>query len=162
MNEKKNSKNPIITFNWMKDAYEYWLDSSQRSILFMDILRKRGNNYFETIKKGEIPSSIEKVDDKILDEILVCEKCDKNFRITKAELDFYKRMNLPLPHKDFECRHQERIAKRNPHKLWHRSCMCELSSHEHSGRCPNEFETPYSPDRSEIVYCESCYQQEVA
>ena len=116
----------------------------------------------ETIKKGEIPSSIEKVDDKILDEILVCEKCDKNFRITKAELDFYKRMNLPLPHKDFECRHQERIAKRNPHKLWHRSCMCELSSHEHSGRCPNEFETPYSPDRSEIVYCESCYQQEVA
>ena len=116
----------------------------------------------ETIKKGEIPSSIEKVDDKILDEILVCEKCDKNFRITKAEPDFYKRMNLPLPHKDFECRHQERIAKRNPHKLWHRSCMCELSSHEHSGRCPNEFETPYSPDRSEIVYCESCYQQEVA
>ena len=27
--------------------------------------------------------------------------------------------------------------------------------------CPNEFETTYSPDRPEIVYCEQCYQQEV-
>ena len=44
-----------MTFAWMKDAYKYWLDSSQRWILFMDILRKRGNNYFETIKKGEPP-----------------------------------------------------------------------------------------------------------
>lgn len=55
MNENKNSKNPIMAFDWMKNAYKYWLDSSQRWILFMDILRKRGNNYFETIKKGEPP-----------------------------------------------------------------------------------------------------------
>jgi len=27
--------------------------------------------------------------------------------------------------------------------------------------CPNEFETTYSPDRPEIVYCEDCYKQEV-
>ena len=45
----------MMGFDWMKDAYEYWLDSTQRWILFMDILRKRGNNYFETIKKGEPP-----------------------------------------------------------------------------------------------------------
>ncbi len=28
--------------------------------------------------------------------------------------------------------------------------------------CPNEFETSYAPDRPEIVYCEQCYQSEVA
>ncbi|MEN6375119.1 MAG: DUF3141 domain-containing protein [Smithella sp.] len=55
MNENMNSKNPAMAFDWMKEAYEYWLDSGQRSILFMDILRKRGNNYFATIKKGEPP-----------------------------------------------------------------------------------------------------------
>ena len=55
MNGKKNLKNPMTAYDWMKDAVEYWLDSSQRWILFMDILRKRGNNYFETIKKGEPP-----------------------------------------------------------------------------------------------------------
>ena len=55
MNEKKNPKNPSMAFEAMKEAHEYWLDSIQRWILFMDILRKRGNNYFETIKKGEPP-----------------------------------------------------------------------------------------------------------
>ncbi len=55
MNEKKSFQNPMMAFDWMKDAYEYGLDSSQRWILFMDILRKRGSNYFETIKKGEPP-----------------------------------------------------------------------------------------------------------
>ncbi|MBI4119570.1 MAG: hypothetical protein HY456_01835 [Parcubacteria group bacterium] len=28
--------------------------------------------------------------------------------------------------------------------------------------CPNEFETSYAPERSEIVYCEQCYNAEVA
>lgn len=117
----------------------------------------------ETIKKGEVPSSIENVDDNFLNEILVCEECDKNFRITKMELDFYKRMNIPLPHKDFECRHRTRMAKRNPRKLYPRSCMCELKNHIHGeNNCDVKFETSYSPDRKEIVYCESCYQQEVS
>ncbi|MGW8188643.1 MAG: DUF3141 domain-containing protein, partial [Desulfobacterales bacterium] len=52
---KQNNRNPMMTFDWMKAAAEYGLDSSQRWILFMDILRKRGNNYFETIQKGEPP-----------------------------------------------------------------------------------------------------------
>lgn len=107
----------------------------------------------ETIKRGEIPDPIEKVDGKILDEILICEECNKNFRITRSELDFYKRMHLPLPHKDFECRHKERMSKRNPRKLWHRKCMKK--------GCKNKFETSYAPDRPEIIYCEKCYQQEI-
>jgi pimeloyl-ACP methyl ester carboxylesterase len=55
MNAKKNLQNPLMPFYWMNAAYEYWLDADQRWILFMDILRKRGNNYFETIRKGEPP-----------------------------------------------------------------------------------------------------------
>ncbi|MEK7088654.1 MAG: hypothetical protein AAB913_00815 [Patescibacteria group bacterium] len=119
----------------------------------------------ETIKGKDMPETIEEVSEDppapdqaggragILKEILVCEDCKKNFRITKSEFDFYKRMNIPLPHKDFECRHKERMLKRNPRKLWHRKCMKE--------GCKNEFETSYSPDRPEIIYCETCYQQEV-
>ena len=107
----------------------------------------------ETIKENQMPETIGEVTEGILKEILVCENCKKNFRITKSEFDFYKRMNLPLPHKDFECRHKERMSKRNPRKLWHRKCMKE--------GCQNEFETAYSPDRPETIYCEKCYQQEV-
>jgi len=107
----------------------------------------------ETMQEKDIPVTIEKVTDDILKEILICKDCKKNFRITKGELDFYKRMGLPIPHKDFECRHKDRMKKRNPRKLWHRKCMKES--------CENEFETSYSPDRPEKVYCEKCYQQEV-
>lgn len=116
----------------------------------------------ETIQEKYMPETIEEVTEDILKEVLVCKDCKKNFRITKSELDFYKRMNIPLPHKDFECRHQDRMKKRNPRKLWHRSCMCELKNHIHgAAKCENEFETSYSPDRPETVYCEQCYQYEV-
>jgi len=116
----------------------------------------------ETIKEENMPETIEEVTEDILNQVLVCKDCKKNFRITKGEFDFYKRMNIPLPHKDFECRHQDRMKKRNPRKLWHRSCMCEKENHLHRDqKCENEFETSYSPNRPEIVYCEKCYQQEI-
>jgi len=55
MNEKNTQKKMLMPFDWAREANEYLLDAGQRSILFMDILRKRGNNYFDAIKKGEPP-----------------------------------------------------------------------------------------------------------
>jgi len=126
--------------------------------------RTTGTYDKETIEKGKVPNSIDDVDEKILDEILVCKDCKKNFRITKTEFDFYKRMHLPIPHKDFECRHKDRMKKRNGMELWERSCMCEQKNHHNhnEGKCNEKFETTYSPDRPEIIYCETCYQQEVS
>ena len=115
----------------------------------------------ETIRESDLPVSIDKTPETILSDILACRECGKNYRITQAEFEFYKRMGIPLPHLDFECRHQARMAKRNPRKLWHRACVCEAGGHDHTGTCPNEFETSYAPDRPEKVYCESCYQKEV-
>lgn len=94
-------------------------------------------------------------------DVFACSTCKKNFKITPTEFEFYKRMGLPLPLKDFECRMQDRLRKRNPRTLWHRSCMCTTTHPSHQGVCQNEFETTYAPDRKEIVYCESCYQSEV-
>lgn len=117
----------------------------------------------ETIKESGMPETISEVMEYILNQVLVCKECKKNFRITRAEFDFYKRMNLPLPHKDFECRHQDRMKRRNPRRLWRRACMCKLENHTHGkNKCPIEFETAYSPERKELVYCETCYQQEVS
>jgi len=39
--------------------------------------------------------------------------------------------------------------------------MCDKTNHNHKGRCSTEFETSYSPDRPEIIYCEECYKREV-
>lgn len=108
----------------------------------------------ETIKKGEVPNSVQDINDTIINEIFECEDCNKNYKLVDREVAFYQKMGLPIPHKDFECRHKDRMGKRNSMKLYQRNCM--------NDGCTNQFETTYSPERKEIIYCESCYQQEVS
>lgn len=40
---------------WMSAAIEYNIDAWQRSLIFMDVLRRRGNNYIEHLKNGQPP-----------------------------------------------------------------------------------------------------------
>ena len=124
-------------------------------------------DYKVTLELKQLPDNIKDTSDDILKEVIGCEhvRCNHNcttaFRITFNELGLYRKLNIPLPHLCPNCRHFERIGRRNPPNLWHRSCMCDKENHEHKGKCVNEFETSYAPDRPEIVYCEKCYQQEV-
>jgi hypothetical protein len=115
---------------------------------------KNQTEYKITIKASDLPDDIKNVSEDILNEVIQCDNCKNAYKIIKAELDFYKRFSIPLPRKCFWCRHMERRRKANPLKLWHRKCMKQ--------GCANEFETSYAPDRPEIVYCESCYNNEVA
>ena len=51
-----NQWNPMTAASkWIFDACEYAVDSAQRQILFMDVLRRRGNNYIEHIRNGQPP-----------------------------------------------------------------------------------------------------------
>ncbi len=125
--------------------------------------------YEPTITAENIPDELAGVEDSIIKEVIECshkgtcgDQCTTAFRITQDELTLYRRLNVPLPALCFNCRHAERVKMRNPRKLWPRSCMCEVASHTHEGKCPNEFETSYAPDRPETVYCEACYQAEVS
>ncbi|MBF0413113.1 MAG: DUF3141 domain-containing protein [Desulfamplus sp.] len=38
-----------------EDGYDYLVDSAQRSVLFWDVIRKRGNGYFEHLYQGQPP-----------------------------------------------------------------------------------------------------------
>lgn len=137
-------------------------------------------DYKVTTEPENLPDHIKDVNDGILSEIISCShqgqcnhQCTTAFRIVPQELDFYRRMNLALPRLCPNCRHYERLAQRNPLKLWQRKCQCagqksendiylNATAHFHgTNPCPNEFETTYAPERPEIVYCEQCYQSEV-
>ncbi len=164
-------------------------------------------NYAITKKAGDLTDHIKYVDDSILKEVIQCESnsdalkgrspdpkasgCTQAFNIQPGELEFYRRMNLPLPRLCPNCRHYELIKLRTPYKLWHRRCDCNTETrnkkHETSGYknttrhshgnapCPNEFETSYppatqanllalragAPECPEMVYCEECYVNEV-
>ncbi len=126
-------------------------------------------NYKTTISWQNLPDTIKETPDSIIDEVISCahegkcnEQCTGAFKIVKEELNFYKRMNLPIPRLCHNCRHYGRVKQRNPMKLWHRQCMCDKLGHDHTDRCTNEFETSYAPDRPETVYCEQCYNSEIA
>lgn len=126
-------------------------------------------SYNVTMAVDAIPQSIGEVDEGILNQVIECShkgacsghQCSTAFKIVPQELQFYKRLGLPLPEVCPNCRHYERLRSRNPMKLWDRGCMCQKEGHDHSGTCTNKFETSYAPERKEIIYCESCYQKEV-
>lgn len=153
---------PLTKEEALKQGYK-WKDKEER-------------NYTIDIKTEDIPDDIKNVKEDIIGKVIECdhstsswqatkgecnEQCTEAFKIIESELQFYKRMNLPLPHLCPNCRHYQRLKQRNPLKLWHRTCMCDKGNHNHKGKCEVEFETSYSPERPEIVYCERCYQQEV-
>jgi len=131
-------------------------------------------NYKIDIKSEDLPDHIKDSDESILGKVLECshkggcnEQCTTAFKVIKEEFQFYKKLNLPLPRLCPNCRHYHRLKQRNPFKLWHRQCMCPGQSGDkqhtnHTGKCTNEVETSYAPDRPEIIYCEECYNAEVA
>jgi len=96
-------------------------------------------------------ASVESRAANISGNIAVCEVTGKQFRITDKEIRFYKDENLPIPTKCPNQRYLERIALKNPRKLFSRNCA----------KCGAPIQTTYSPERPEKVYCEQCYLKEV-
>jgi hypothetical protein len=141
---------------------------------------KISKDYRSDLKANDLPDSLKETSDEITEKVISCQhegkcihQCTKAYKITETEFNFYKKMSIPMPRLCYNCRYCERISKRDPVKLWKRECQCIGSSssnnvykntrkHNHGDSpCKIQFETPYSPNRQEIVYCETCYQQEV-
>ena len=133
-----------------------------------------------TLPHTELPDHIKDVKDDILKETIGCahegqcnDGCAGAFKLIPSEVEFYRRFNIPVPRLCITCRHRERLRMRNGMRLYAWKCQCageksesgvyaNSASHVHgTDHCPNEFETSYGKDREEIVYCETCYQQEV-
>jgi len=136
-------------------------------------------NYSPTVKAENLPDRIVEVTDSITSDIIEClhrgicnDQCTKAFRITPDELQFYRKMKLPLPRLCPKCRHYQRLKQRTNLEVVHKKCQCSgersesgvyknNTAHFHGeNRCPNEFETNYQSSM-DLLYCEQCYQAEV-
>lgn len=141
---------------------------------------QKEKDYIVTLRAEEIPEKIDGVLDSITNELVACshagncnDQCTSAFKITPQELKLYRKIGVPIPDLCPNCRHYRRLKQRNELKLYHRNCQCagvksengiyqNTAIHQHgAGKCSNQFETSYAPERPEIVYCESCYNSEV-
>lgn len=104
-----------------------------------------------TLKWDQIPEDITTVTDDILRQIFICEVSGRPYKITKQELDFYRKHGLPLPRKHHDIRHQERFTQRPERMLHVRKC----------DKCSEELLSIYDEKVGFKVYCEACYNKEV-
>ncbi len=109
--------------------------------------KEEQNNIVSQASAHLPPEFINQCGDDILNQTYTCQSTGKPFRIIKAELDFYRRINLPLPRLCPEARHLDRMKKRLPRRL--RSGHC--------GSCGMEIASAYEAPRQGRVYCEKCY-----
>jgi hypothetical protein len=137
-------------------AHEHFpLDKVQARKLWFNRTDKEYNieapEWIATLSTDQLPETIQEVHDDILDKAIVCEITHRPFRIVSKELELYRKLWIPLPHKHPNQRHKERFDQVNPKRLRDRKCM----------KCWIAIQTAYTPDRKEIIYCEDCYNKEI-
>jgi hypothetical protein len=102
-------------------------------------------------QKVAIPEHIQQTPAEITQEVLACVDCGKNYKVIAQELEFYRKMGLPVPVKCHNCRHKDRAQLRSPRFLWNRPCQ----------ECGVALQSSYAPERTERVLCEACYLKAV-
>ncbi len=103
------------------------------------------------IPASKLPENIKDIPDDIINWAVECEVTWKPFRILKSELEFYRRHSLPIPRKHPDERHMDRMRIRNGRKLNDVNCT----------NCNKGIQTTYEPWQA-IIYCEECYNNELA
>ena len=97
------------------------------------------------------PADIREVDDSILKKILVCEVSGKKYKIIPQELEFYRKMKLPIPRRHPDQRHMDRLQYHNFQTVFDAICT----------KCNQAIKTMYPPEKQQNLTCEACYMKEV-
>ncbi len=109
-------------------------------------------NYQITKYTNDLPDHIKDTPNEILKEVIACADCGRGFRIIQMELDFLRRMNLPLPRECPFCRIGKKFDEWvKESKLVKRIC----------DKCAVEFNTPHTEQNYPKILCKKCWLQEV-
>lgn len=94
------------------------------------------------------PADIREVGDDICQKILRCEVTGRQYKILPAELNFYRRMKLPIPRRHSDQRHYDRLKIHGAYKLSEANCSV----------CGKQIETALEDQK---ICCEDCYLKQV-
>lgn len=136
-------------------AFEYFPSTKEEAIknnwLWQDDNDHSAPKISKKIQAEDLPKDIQSITDDILDSPIQCAESGRLFKIQAAELNFYRQMQLPIPHYHPDVRHFHRLTLRRPRKLYDRQCS----------NCAEKISSSFSPTGPEKVYCEKCYLENV-
>jgi hypothetical protein len=99
----------------------------------------------------DIPQTINKVNDDILDLAIMCPLAKRPYKITKSELSFLRHMGLPIPTLHPQERMRENFNRAPEGKIYNIKCES----------CFKDIKSIYNPENKLLLYCENCYKREV-
>jgi len=76
----------------------------------------------KVIDAQKLPDDSSDVPDDVLNWAIRCEKTGKLFQVVQKELEFYRTHKLPIPRRHPDQRHIDRWQRKNPYKIWKRTC----------------------------------------
>lgn len=105
------------------------------------------------LQPEDVPDNIRDVPDEVLNSVLICEETRKPFRLVPNELQFYRRMNLPVPVRHPWIRMMDRSKYERPLELYLFKCSA----------CQEDSWSSYSPDKQAQlnILCQKCYLREI-
>lgn len=104
--------------------------------------------YATTKKAHELPDHIRDASDAILQDVIQCEICPRGYRVSKQELNFLRKHNLPLPRQCPFCRIEAKVQQ------W----VLQMTLVDRTcDKCGNELRTHYTKEDAPVMYCKECY-----
>ena len=104
------------------------------------------------VNSGTVPDNIADIPDEIYDWAILCEKSNKYFKISKVELEFYRKYKIPLPISHPDVRFLERFKKMHSRTFVLLKCA----------QCGKDVVSAENQVGQGIIYCEDCYTKFVA
>lgn len=102
------------------------------------------------LSENSLPDKIAEVEGGVLDQVLKCSISGRPYKIVKKELDFYRKMKLPVPDVAPQQRLKERFGLKSL-DFFQTKC----------GKCAKDLGTTLDPQKFAKIYCEKCYLEEV-
>ncbi len=157
---KKGQYGDGLEMNFSAQSYNFSLGQASFPLSDKEIVRLGGyvatepessSGNMKVLSSEEIPETIDEVSDDILNYALTCEETGRSFRIVESELQFLRKMKLPLPSINPTLRMLKLVMFSPMCKKYQTTCA----------KCNKDMESLLNPKDGYILYCEKCYQQEV-
>ena len=105
----------------------------------------------KTLSGDKIPQTIDEASDDVVNCAIICEKTGRPFRIIASELEFYRKMKLPIPSVHPVIRMNEKAGIVRIGRKHLATCA----------NCKKSIYSVYNPKDNYTLYCTECFQKEV-